>query len=63
MLIADAIGIGDVSGDGKPDLAVATFAGTVSVLYNDGAGAFGTRRDFPTVSATQSVTAVVPATR
>src|SRR6185436_14471253 len=37
--------IGDLNGDGKPDLAVAnrdTPVGTVSVLLNDGFGAFGT---------------------
>jgi hypothetical protein len=38
---ADSVGIGDFNGDGKQDLAVASFTGAVSVLLGDGAGHFG----------------------
>ena len=41
--------IGDVSGDGKPDLAVANYgSNTVSVLLGNGAGGFGAKTDFAT---------------
>ena len=44
-----SIAIGDLNGDGAPDLATAnTYAGTVSVLLNNGHGAFTTRRDYTT---------------
>jgi hypothetical protein len=43
------VAIGDVSGDGKPDLAVANFfANTVSVLLGTGAGRLGLKTDFTT---------------
>jgi hypothetical protein len=41
--------MGDLNGDGSADLATAnTYAGTLSVLLNDGDGAFPTRRDYAT---------------
>ena len=41
--------IGDVNGDGKPDLAVANYgSNTVSVLLGNGAGGFGAKTDFAT---------------
>ncbi len=43
------VAIGDVSGDGNPDLAVAnSSASTVSVLLGTGTGGFGAKTDFPT---------------
>ena len=44
-----AIAIGDVNGDGKPDLAAAVSSGNgVSVLVNKGNGSFLPRRDYRT---------------
>jgi hypothetical protein len=41
------VAIGDVNGDGKPDLAVANYgSSTVSVLLGSGAGGFGAKTDF-----------------
>jgi len=43
------VAIADVSGDGKPDLAVAdSTSNTVSVLLGNGAGGFGAKTDFTT---------------
>src|SRR4030095_2927130 len=40
------VSIGDLNGDGKPDLAVANYgANTVSVLLGNGAGGFGAKTD------------------
>ena len=51
-----AIAVGDVSGDGKPDVVVANLnANTVSVLRGNGTGGFGTREDFPTGTGPASV--------
>jgi hypothetical protein len=42
----NSVAIGDVSRDGRPDLAVANLnASTVSVLLGAGGGGFGTKRD------------------
>ena len=38
----------DVTGDSKPDLVVANYIGTVSVLVNNGDGTFATKADYPT---------------
>jgi len=53
------VAIGDLNGDGKPDLATANFGfdtlGTVSVLLGMGDGTFGVHTDFPTGDAPYSV--------
>jgi FG-GAP-like repeat/FG-GAP repeat len=47
-----SVAIGDLNGDGKPDLASANrVAHTVSVLLNRGEGSFQARLDYPTVGA------------
>src|SRR6266487_1708880 len=44
-----SIALGDLNGDGKPDLATANLdANTVSVLLNRGDGRFRARRDYET---------------
>ena len=44
-----SVAIGDLNGDGKPDLAVANSASnTVSVLLGNGDGTFGAKTDFAT---------------
>src|SRR6516165_4581379 len=51
-----SVAIGDLSGDGKPDLVVAnTNSNTVSVLLGNGNGSFGPRTDYATGSYPQSV--------
>ena len=46
-----SVAIGDLNGDGKPDLAVANYgSNTVSVLLGNGDGTFGTKTDFATGS-------------
>ena len=46
-----SVAIGDVNGDGQPDLVVANAdANTVSVLLGNGAGGFGAKNDFATGS-------------
>ena len=47
-----SVAIGDLNGDGKPDLATANAtADTVSVLLNRGNGTFAPRLDYPTGGA------------
>lgn len=47
-LAPTSVAIGDLNGDGKPDLAVANQnAFSVSVLLGDGAGSFGPATEFP----------------
>jgi hypothetical protein len=51
-----AVAIGDLNGDGKPDLATANLgANTVSVLLNRGNGSFPDKRDYRTGDFPQSV--------
>ena len=50
------VAIGDLNGDGKPDLAVANYySNTVSVLLGNGDGTFGAKTDFGTGSIPFSV--------
>src|SRR5262249_53530152 len=45
----EGLAVGDVSGDGKPDLVVAnTYSNTVSVLLGNGNGTFQTKVDYGT---------------
>jgi hypothetical protein len=52
-----SVAIGDLNGDGKPDLATANYtkAGTVSVLLNRGDGSFQAKRDYPAGRPANSV--------
>src|SRR5439155_1133179 len=51
-----SVAIGDLNGDGKPDLAVANYnSSTVSVLLGTGGGSFGPKTDFATGSNPFSV--------
>src|SRR5215813_6425438 len=43
-----SVAVGDFNGDGKLDLAVANFSGTVSILLGTGTGSFGAKTDFNT---------------
>ena len=48
--------IGDLNGDGKPDLATANYSSnTVSVLLGNGDRTFGARTDFATAGGPYSV--------
>jgi hypothetical protein len=45
----NSVAIGDLNGDGKPDLAVTSYSSsTVSVLLGSGNGTFGAKTDFAT---------------
>src|SRR5437867_573543 len=51
-----SLAIGDLNGDGKPDLATANYtSSTVSVLLGTGGGSFGPKTDFATGSGPRSV--------
>src|SRR3989442_53501 len=51
-----SVGIGDLNGDGVPDLAVANVsASTVSVLLGTGTGSFRPKTDFPTGAGARDV--------
>src|SRR2546426_310034 len=51
-----SVAIGDLNGDGKPDLAVANInSATVSVLLGNGAGGVGAKPDFATAAGPISV--------
>ena len=44
-----SVAIGDLNGDGKPDLATANLgANSVSVLLNNGDGSFAAKHDYAT---------------
>jgi hypothetical protein len=52
----NSVAIGDLNGDGKPDLAVANEpSNTVSVLLGNGDGTFGAKTDFGTGASPNSV--------
>jgi hypothetical protein len=52
---ADSVAMGDLNGDGKPDLATANaLTNTVSVLTNTGGGSFPIRHDYRVGKAPQS---------
>jgi hypothetical protein len=52
----ESVTVGDVNGDGKPDLAVATsFSNTVSILLGNGNGTFGLAVNYPVGAAPWSV--------
>jgi hypothetical protein len=51
------LAVGDVNGDGKPDVVTSNYNGnSVSVLLGNGAGGFGTKTDFPVVTGPLAVT-------
>jgi hypothetical protein len=50
-----SVAIGDLNGDGKPDLATANDANTVSVLLNSGDGSFQAKLDYATGDTPNSV--------
>jgi len=54
-----SVSIGDLNGDGKPDLAVANFDDyypcSISVLFGNGDGSFSTRTDYPAGEGIQSI--------
>jgi FG-GAP-like repeat/PASTA domain/FG-GAP repeat len=53
---ASSVAIGDLNGDGKPDLAAAIYGtDSVSVLANSGDGTFQARRDYATARGPVSV--------
>src|SRR5204863_13125 len=52
---AVSVAIGDLNGDGQPDLAAATYSSTVAVLLGNGDGSFGVNTDFGTGSLPLSV--------
>src|SRR5205809_513550 len=52
----ESVAIGDLNGDGRPDLATTDSAGTtLSVFFNSGDGSFGGSVDYPTGSAPEAV--------
>ena len=51
-----SVAVGDLNGDGKPDLAVATYStNSVNVLLNNGSGTFAAAVAYPTGGAAWSV--------
>jgi hypothetical protein len=53
--LAYALAIGDVDGDGTPDIVTANASGSVSVLLGDGHGNFGTAVSYPVGAGATSV--------
>ena len=55
-----SIAIGDLNGDGRPDLAVVNLSGSsVSVLLNAGGGTFGTKTDYPLTALSYPTSIVI----
>jgi hypothetical protein len=55
-LLPVSVAIGDLNGDGRPDLAVANYTSpAISVLLGTSGGSFGPRTDFGTGGSTRSV--------
>ena len=52
---ADSVAMGDLNGDGTPDLAIANFGGTVAVLLNTSDGSFQAGRDYRTGGPAESI--------
>ena len=50
-----SVAIGDLNGDGNPDLATANLSDSLSVLVNRGDGTFGTKVDYRAGSGPQSL--------
>jgi VCBS repeat protein/FG-GAP repeat protein len=50
-----SVAIGDLNGDGKPDLAVAESSGSLSLLFGTGGGAFGAATSVPVGTSLRSV--------
>ena len=53
----EAVATGDFNGDGIPDLAVASFSGSVSILLGNGDGTFRGQVDYPTGAGARAIVA------
>src|SRR5207245_290577 len=51
----EPLAIGDLNGDGRPDLVTGSFPHSVSVLLGNGDGTFGARTDYDAVYSPISV--------